>query len=211
MSKLYKLTDQNWETMNCTKWGPHVTHKTDGSGELCSRGWLHAYTSPELAVLLNPIHANIENPVLWLCEGKIEKSDSGLKVGTTRLTTIRRIDIPQVSTTQRVIFGILCSLQTCENSSFSEWAAKYLNGTDRSEAAARSAAKAAAEAARSAAEAAWAAARSAAWSAWSARSAAWSAWSARSAAWAAAWAAAKAGKSNIPLEILAEKALTYVD
>jgi hypothetical protein len=207
MSKLYKLTDENWETMNRTKWGPCVTHKTDGSGKLCSKGWLHAYTSPELAVLLNPIHANIKDPMLWVCEGEIEKSDFGLKVGTTRLTTIEMINLPQVSTTQRVIFGILCSLQIYENPHFAKWAANYLNGTDRCEAAARAAARTAA-ALRTARAAEWAAGAAE----WAARTAA--EWAARAAAEAAAEAAewaARSGKSNIPLEILAKEALTYVD
>ena len=59
MTKLYKLTDQNHQTRNNTKWGAGVTHTASGQGDLCTAGWLHAYTSPLLAVLLNPIHANI--------------------------------------------------------------------------------------------------------------------------------------------------------
>jgi len=44
MAKLYKLTDVDGYTRNNTRWGKNVTHTTDGSGELCGPGWLHAYT-----------------------------------------------------------------------------------------------------------------------------------------------------------------------
>jgi hypothetical protein len=47
--KLYKLTDQNAQTMNNTQWGPGVTHETDGRWALCGPGWLHAYEHPLLA------------------------------------------------------------------------------------------------------------------------------------------------------------------
>ena len=71
--KVYKLTNQDNKTKNNTIWGENVTHKTNGEEELCGPGWLHFYYSPELAALLNPIHAQIINPKLWEAEanGKI--------------------------------------------------------------------------------------------------------------------------------------------
>ena len=62
----YKLTNENHETYNGTKWGPGVTHETDGHGELCGSGWLHYYDDPLLAVLLNPIHANFQPCVVGI-------------------------------------------------------------------------------------------------------------------------------------------------
>ena len=133
MTKLYKLTDENWETHGHTKWGPGVTHgPTSGEGGLCGSGWLHAYTSPELALLLNPIHANFRNPVLWEAEGEIEKSDSGLKVGVRTLTTIRILDQPEITIEHLVRFAILCALEICTKPGFAAWANAWLSGADRS-------------------------------------------------------------------------------
>lgn len=173
MSKLFKLTTQDNKTYNNTVWGPGVTHKTSGEGEMCGPGWLHAYTSPELAVFLNPIHANIASPKLWVCEGTVQKTDRGLKVGTTQLTTLREIQLPEVSTLQRIGFAIYCAQQVYSSSKFDKWADEYLSGRDRSAASAADAAwdaaarawDAAARAADAAARAAWDAAARAAWAA----------------------------------------------
>jgi hypothetical protein len=151
----YKLTDQNNMTFNKTVWGEDVTHKTNGKGELCGPGWLHYYHSPELAVLLNPIHADIRNPKLWECEAEDEyKDDMGLKGGCTKLTTVREIPLPEFSTEQKVKFAIYCTLETYREPAFVQWANKWLDGSNRTAAAARAAAAAHAAAARAAAAAA---------------------------------------------------------
>jgi hypothetical protein len=110
MTILYKLTDadgytRRGETNECL-WGPGVTHSGTGKGELCGPGYIHAYQSPLLAILLNPIHAVISNPRLWECDGEIVKNDRGLKCGSISLTTIKEIDIPAISTEQKIKFAI---------------------------------------------------------------------------------------------------------
>ena len=137
----YKLTNQDNTTYNNTKWGQGITHETSGEGELCSSGWLHYYHSPELAVLLNPIHANILNPKLWEVEAEgMHKDDKGLKGGCTKMTTIKEIPLPEFSLEQKVKFGILCALQVYKEENFVNWANNWLNGTDRSSASANVAA-----------------------------------------------------------------------
>ncbi|RPI49410.1 MAG: hypothetical protein EHM49_09945 [Deltaproteobacteria bacterium] len=150
--KLYKLTDKNDQTHGGCQWGPGVTHETSGEGELCGPGWTHWYTDPLLAVFLNPIHGDFDLAIahLWEGEGEPEKFDHGLKVGCKRATSIKRIELPQVTQTQRIAFGILTSLEVNQDPSYSTWARRWLTGEDRS----RKAAWAAAEAARAAAEAA---------------------------------------------------------
>lgn len=128
---LYKLTNSFGKTYKETQWGENVTHTASGSGELCGPGWLHAYTSPELAVLLNSIHANFNNPLLWESEGKIEKLDNGLKVGTTKLTTIKKIPLPVYSPIQKAAFNVLCTLEVYNKDPFLNWALKWLSGEDR--------------------------------------------------------------------------------
>lgn len=152
--RLYKLTDENGQTYNNTQWGEGVTHTASGKGKLCGPGWLHAYTDPLLAVLLNPIHANFSNPRLWEAEGEVGATDFGLKVGTTRLTTIREIPLPDVTSNQISRFAILCARRVCRDEAWNRWADKWLSGEDRSAAAAG---RAAWPAARSPAAAAWSA------------------------------------------------------
>jgi hypothetical protein len=157
MAKLYKLTDVDRYTRNNTKWGKNVTHTTDGSGELCGPGWLHAYTDPLLAVLLNPIHCGYSRFRLWEAEGEIGKNDKGLKVGTRSLTTIREIPIPKITTKQKIRFAILCAMAVYKDQTWTDWANNWLSGKDRSAATAVVAAEAA-EAAAVVAVAAYAAA-----------------------------------------------------
>src|ERR1035437_3754730 len=106
----YKLTTKDLTTHNGFKWeiGKEVT--TDGSGNLCSRGWLHCYSNPVLAIILNPIHANITNPHIFEveCSGE-NKTDKGLKEGFTSMKITKKLVIPVLSATQKVAFAIYCS------------------------------------------------------------------------------------------------------
>ena len=161
--KLYKLTDQNSQTQNETQWGENVTHETSGEGKLCTKGWLHAYEDPLLAVLHNPSHAKLKDPLLWEARGsgKILR-DGQMKIGVTRLTTIRQIPLPEVTITQRVAYGILCGKAVYKDKAWNRWADGWLSGKDRSEESADAARDAAAAALYAARDAACAAARYAA-------------------------------------------------
>ena len=156
MATLYKLTDQDGKTRagqpGETQWGPGVRHEATGEPDqpLCTDGWIHAYESRLLAVLLNPIHANLADPKLWRCRGRIGKRDGQLKCGCRALTTVREIPVPQIIDKQHVRFGIACAWPTCEVPEWRTWARKWLTGEDRT-----------------AAAAAWTAA-TAAWTAWTA-------------------------------------------
>ena len=98
--KCYKLTDQNHKTRDNTQWGHGVTHTVLGNNtSLCSSSWLHFYTNPLIAVLVNPIHADIRNPVLWEAESSGEELHQKLKSGSKTLTTTRIIELPIITTT----------------------------------------------------------------------------------------------------------------
>ena len=194
--KLYKLTDKNDQTLNNCQWGEGVTVETSGEGELCSAGFTHWYTSPLLAVLLNPIHGDydLETAHLWEGEGEVIKDDHGLKVGCKKATTLCRISLPEVTLEQKIASGILCAKEVYDGKDWNNWADKWLSGEDRSR------------------ESAWAAAEAAAWAtAWdaardAARGAARDA--ARAAAEAAAWAAVWAADAKpLNLQAIAEKAV----
>ena len=141
--KLYKLTNQDMRTHGGCQWGEGVTHTSNGEGQLCGPGWIHAYTDPLLAALLNPIHANIAEPLLWECDGEVGKTDHGLKVGCTRLTTTREIPPPAVTMNQRVRFAILYAKTQYPDPGWNAWADSWLSDSDRTASAARSAASAA--------------------------------------------------------------------
>jgi len=133
----YKLTDENGQTYGGYEWGPGVSHSAPGTGELCSDGWIYVYDSPCVAVMMNPCHADFENPRLWECEvsGK-ELDDHGLKRGVQKCMTVQEIPVPVLTTEQRVEIAIRCALRVWSNVDFTRWAERWLDGTDRSAAAA---------------------------------------------------------------------------
>jgi hypothetical protein len=155
MTTLFKLTDEHGYTRqghpNALLWGPGVTHTATGKRqELCTDGVIHAYTDPLLAMIFNPIHASYHPARLWRAEGEVIASDA-LKVGVRSLTVLEEIDLPEISTAQRVRFAILCAWEVCDDPAWRQWAERWLDGTGRSEKAAAWAALAAAAAAREAA------------------------------------------------------------
>jgi hypothetical protein len=120
---------------------------------------------------------------LWQIEvaGKT-KTDQGLKFGAVSVKTIKRIELPEITLEQKIIFGILCAMEVYKDDKFCTWGNHWIDGSDRSEIAARAAWEAGAAVWAAAVRAAEAAA---AWAAetWAAEAAA------ARAAGAAVWAA----------------------
>ena len=132
---------------------------------MCGPGWLHAYTSPVLAELLDPIHANFREYRLFRGEasGQVIR-DSGLKVGYTNMRITEEPPRLHITTENRIRFGIACACRVYTSAEYRAWAGRWVSGADRTAAAAWAAvraAEAAAKAAVRAAEAAEAAARTA--------------------------------------------------
>jgi len=207
----YKLTNAINQTgfvgNHIITWGKNVTHETDGSGDLCSKGWIHYYDDPLLAVIFNSIHANFDPANMWTCEilGEV-KENRGVKFGTTKLMTIKRITIPEISLVQKVCFGILCSKNIYKNKYWNQWADNYLSGKDRTPNAAYAAAYAT--------DAAYAAAYAAYAAAYAAYAATDAAYATDAAAYAAAYATAYATDAatlikTIDLKTIAKKAMGY--
>ena len=132
----YKITRPDFTTHGGCLWGEGVTHHASGRGNLCSSGWLHAYSDPLLAVLLNPIHANYTPFILWKAKGSgLLKNDRGLKLGRSVLTTVRVIPTPIVTTEDRIRFAILCAGSVFIDPAWNSWANDWLSGKDRANAA----------------------------------------------------------------------------
>jgi len=135
---LCKLTDQKMQTYGGYQWTLGEWSEADGVFELCGSGWLHAYTHPLLAVLLNPIHADVSSPRLFVIETDGErKDDRGLKVGFTRMRLVREMPLPTMTPVQIAAFGVLCALEVYGGPNFAHWARGWLSGEDRSPGSAR--------------------------------------------------------------------------
>ena len=112
--KLYKLTDQDSKTHGGMEWGEGVTHKLEPckKPQLCTSQVLHAYKNPNLALLLNPIHADIKDPFMWEAEGDICIEDYG-KCACFELTTVKQMSLPNWYQQKRqdvqIQFAILCA------------------------------------------------------------------------------------------------------
>jgi len=179
MTKLitrYKLTDAHNRTYGDTQWGPGVTHTALGTGDLCTAGWIHVYTNPLLAVLLDSIHGDFlkgKGAHLWVCHvSGAHCDDHGSKEGWQSVTTVKRIALPRLSRGARIRFVILCVWPNYSKKAWRSWARGWLSGRERSRKAAVKAIEAVEKAADRAAWAAWAArAARAAWAAWAARAA----------------------------------------
>ena len=144
--------------------GKWVTlRKTHRGDTLCTEGMLHVYEGgPELAAMLDPVHANIgADARAFEVTGKIVARAGPAKAGGYSFKVIRELTACRPSLVQRIRFGILCAKVVCNDLTWNAWADGWLSGKDRTQesaAAARDAAEAVArDAARVAArDAAWA-------------------------------------------------------
>lgn len=144
MQKYYKLLSQEMTSHNDTKWeiGTTITILKPGK-EMCTDQVLHCYNHPLLAVFLNPIHADIKNPLLF--EIKVDEivNSDGLKFASKSQTLLKEISLPEISTEQRIAISIKIAKTVYKDEKWNEWADKWLSGEDRSSAAALGAARAA--------------------------------------------------------------------
>lgn len=217
--KKYKLITQDHKTRvgepNETTWELGQWVKAVGEGAtLCSDGYLHCYDDPHLALLLNPLHADIKNPIVCMVEVRGESRKSGsMKSGFKEMRVTEYLSTT-VTLTQRVAFSIFCALRVYNSPGFTEWANNWLSGRDGSANAAEEAVWSvrSAEAAQAARSAAWAAARAAAEAA--AQAAAWAAEAAAEAATRAAsettWAARAAARAAAQTAVWAARSVETI-
>ena len=138
----YKLTDQNHRTRNSKLFqlGVPVTVPAENNEwELCTNSWIHFYTDPLIAVLMNPAHANFRTPILWECKCEGEMLFEPLKSGCKKLTVLKQLDIPDITLINRIAFGIFCTQEVYKNMVWNTWANNWLNNIDRSKTAAAAA------------------------------------------------------------------------
>jgi len=186
----YKLTDQQLRTYQDFQWevGKWVKAPGPPNQPLCTNSWIHCYDSPEIAVYMNPLHADIDEPKCWRVEVRGPSlDDHGLKCGYREVRLLHEVPVPHINTEQRVEIAIRLVWPLSETRpKWQKWAADWLTGRDRTTVAAKKALAWVPEEA-----AAWvqAATRAAAWAAtrpaWEPKAAAWAV--TQAAAWAATW------------------------
>jgi hypothetical protein len=122
--KLYRLTERN-----CGKEG--VTISATGKGEISGIGFIRVYDHPLIAVLMNPIHGNIDEPIMWEVKGEIKIKGSQLECACVSVTALRQIPIMIIPRERRIRFAILSAKSVSRNNQWIKWADDWLAGTDR--------------------------------------------------------------------------------
>ena len=137
LTTVYKITNKDGKTRpgeyNETQWKISETRAASGEGDMCGPGWLHGYHHPLLAAMLNPTHGAYDPATMRLFRCKaivgIRHPD---KLGCTSITPIEEIEVPTITTTQRVAFALLVTKRVCKNTDFQTFADNWLSGKDRS-------------------------------------------------------------------------------
>ena len=111
--KLFKLVEKDYTTYNKSMtWEIGRTNSVPKTvnPQLCSSDVIHCYKNLNLGLLLNPIHANIKNPIILECTGEIVIEDYG-KQGVFQLTPIKEIRTPAwvKNNNVRILFAIFCA------------------------------------------------------------------------------------------------------
>jgi hypothetical protein len=117
-----KLTRDNGTTRNNMKWAVGVTnHATGDRYVLCSDGVLHVYDTPEQAVLMQ--HAQCRKHTrAWIVASDDTGVSDGTKRGIKSCTVLREIDLPELTTEQRVEIAIRASLLGYDADHYKQWA-----------------------------------------------------------------------------------------
>lgn len=140
MPIMYKLLTQGMTSYAGMKWELGETNHAGVPGtQMCTDQVLHCYADPYLAVLLNPLHADIKNPRLFKIAVPEVVATDGLKHASKSQALLEELPLPVITTQERVRFAITCALQVHPEGPFAEWAQRWLTGMDRSAAAARAA------------------------------------------------------------------------
>lgn len=161
--ELIKLTDNEAITgrgyLTPKLWGENITHKKtkikqkiiklknvndidplstptpNAEHLLCSRKVFHAYKSLPLALFLDPINGgylNNNSGFIWKAKGVVV-ADDGLKVGCSKLTTIEKLPIPEITRVQRIAFAFLCYKAQAPEYEDTKIIDAWLSGEDRKE------------------------------------------------------------------------------
>jgi hypothetical protein len=141
--KFYKLLKQDMTSHNDTKWELNKTITVTKEGtEMCTDQVLHCYNHPLLALIFNPLHADISNPRLFEINVDAIVNTDGLKYASKSQTLIKELTIPEISLEQKVEFAIRVAKLVYKDTKWNTWADNWLDKSDRTKESARAAASA---------------------------------------------------------------------
>ncbi len=84
-----------------------------------------------MAVIFNPIHANIEDPRLFSCKVSGDFVADHTKSAWRHCALLEEIPVPNISLEKRVEFAIRCGKAVCKNEQWNRWADNWLSGKNR--------------------------------------------------------------------------------
>ncbi len=129
----YKLLTQGMQSHGGLQWTIGCTHTAQEPGnKMCSPQVLHCYSHPLMAVMFNPIHANIDNPRLFEIETSEIINQDFSKLACKSQTLIKEIPLPTLSDEQRQEVAIRCAMLLPDApQEWTTWANDWLSGKDR--------------------------------------------------------------------------------
>lgn len=133
IERAWKVLRPDLTSYKGCQWVPGEWKKVEGTGPLCSEGWLHGYRDARLAVLHNPIHANYDPYVLWIAEvkGKV-LHENYMKSGWSEMRLIEPVAVPAITMEQRIRYAIKCAWCVCNNPVWRDWAVDWIREENRS-------------------------------------------------------------------------------
>jgi len=135
---VYKFTDPDGWTrrhhLNGHNWLKEPVLKTNGEGNLCGPGWIHAYEHPALALFHDMLHSDyLPDALFFQCEAVGEiKRDGFLKLGTTKLIVQEQLTIRTVTAVERAKYASYAALEYIESAEIRSDLTKYLAGEEMS-------------------------------------------------------------------------------
>jgi hypothetical protein len=126
------------ETFLRCPWRIGEWKETSGNGPLCSRGWLHAYSHPQLGEMMNPSQGQYsDEAVMYQVEIDPEAEilePYGLKLGANRMRPLEKYPRRKLLLDERMEIALRCLSLVSQDEYFLSWAPRWLSGEDRSEA-----------------------------------------------------------------------------
>ena len=117
----YTLTEsdntrpQGWQTLTIDSGQSYSA--TGEAADIFGDAYFIYYNDPQIALMMNPLHFNFSNPLVWNCSvsGEIKTGIVNLYSGAKEITYIDTTGITELSESQKVAFGITCYQQLANN------------------------------------------------------------------------------------------------
>ncbi|MFV1996599.1 MAG: hypothetical protein ACC641_01185 [Acidiferrobacterales bacterium] len=107
----------------------HSTFSSQTSNNIVAQNAPEIGGSALVAIMLNPWHAQLETPKmleLHFTSIAIDTSDPTIRM------SVREVTLPEITTDQKIIFGLMVVSTVFNNNQFNQWAEKWIDGSDRS-------------------------------------------------------------------------------